>query len=240
MKFFKNKAEIISNYIIDECEQDIMVLWKGYMFVIEAKAYNNREPFRNTEKAFTRIKDDFNRCIGYAYKQTKRIEDKMKEGRAFDLYDNKGNLLKTINPEDYKEKDFYIIVNQESFGQIQVDLSSFLEVGDEENYPWAVRYDDLEVFLLTLIAKKKDPDYFIDFLIFREYLHGHVICSDEGEICGGFLSGALSQEKAESSDLIVCTPDLASVFDEQYRKGMGLKNEKHWKEKREGKTLFWG
>lgn len=240
MKFFKNKAEIISNYIIDECEQDIMVLWKGYMFVIEAKAYNNREPFRNTEKAFTRIKDDFNRCIGYAYKQTKRIEDKMKEGKAFDLYDNKGNVLKTINPKDYKEKDFYIIVNQESFGQIQVDLSSFLEIGDEENYPWVVRYDDLEVFLLTLIAKKKTPDFFIDFLIFREYLHGHIICSDEGEICGGFISGALTQEKAENSDVIVCTPDLASVFDDQYRKGMGFKNEKHWKEKREGKTLFWG
>ena len=31
------------------------------MFVIEAKAYTNREPFRNADKAFTRIKDDFNK-----------------------------------------------------------------------------------------------------------------------------------------------------------------------------------
>ena len=51
---------------------------------------------------------------------------------------------------------------------------------------------------------------------------------------------ALTQENAESSDLIVCTPNLASVFDEQYRKGMGFKNEKHWKEKHDGKTVFWG
>lgn len=239
-KFFGEKAEIISNYCIDGCEQDIMVLWKEYMFVIEAKAYTNREPFRNTEKAFTRIKDDFKGCIGYAYKQCKRVEDKMKAGKTFDLLDKEGNVLKTINPTDYDENDFYIIVNQESFGQIQVDLSTFIEVADDENYPWAVRYDDLEVFFLTLIAKRKKPDFFVDFLILREYLHGHIICSDEGEICGGFLTGKLTQKIAESEDVIATAPDLAAVFDEQYRKGMGFKNEKNWKEKHDGKTLFWG
>lgn len=239
-KFFGEKAEIITSYYLDSCEQDIIVLWNGYLFVIEAKAYSNREPFRNAEKAFIRIKDDFNGCIGYAYKQCKRVEDKMKAGKPFDLKDGKGKIIKTINPADYDGNDFYIIVNQESFGQIQVDLSMFLKVGDEENYPWAVRFDDLEVFLLTLIARKKKPRFFVDFLIMREYLHGHIICSDEGEICGGYITGKLTQDLAESDDIITTVPELASVFDEQYRKGMGFKNEKHWKEKHDGKTLFWG
>ena len=239
-KFFGDKAEIISNYCIDGCEQDIMVLWKDKMFVIEAKAYTNREPFRNTEKAFTRIKDDFKGCIGYAHKQCKRVEDKMKAGVPFDLYDKAGKVMKTINPADYDGNDYYIIVNQESFGQVQVDLSTFLEVQDGENYPWAVRFDDLEIFILTLIAKKKRPDFFVDFLMFREYLHGHVICSDEGEICGGYLTGKLTQKMAESEDVLTTAPDLAVVFDEQYRKGMGFKNEKYWKEKHDGKTVFWG
>lgn len=239
-RFFGEKAEIITGYYIDGCEQDIMVLWNGHLFVIEAKAYSNREPFRNAEKAFTRIKDDFKGCIGYAYKQCKRVEDKMKVGKPFDLKDEKGKVIKTINPADYDGNDFYIIVNQESFGQIQVDLSIFLEVGDEENYPWAVRFDDLEVFLLTLIARKKKPQHFVDFLIMREYLHGHVICSDEGEICGGYITGKLTQDLAECEDIITTAPDLASVFDVQYRKGMGFKNEKHWKEKHDRKTIFWG
>lgn len=239
-KFFGEKAEIITSYYLDSCEQDIIVLWNGYLFVIEAKAYSNREPFRNAEKAFIRIKDDFNGCIGYAYKQCKRVEDKMKAGKPFDLKDGKGKIIKTINPADYDGNDFYIIVNQESFGQIQVDLSMFLKVGDEENYPWAVRFDDLEVFLLTLIARKKKPRFFVDFLIMREYLHGHIICSDEGEICGGYITGKLTQDLAESDDIITTVPELASVFDEQYRKGMGFKNEKHWKEKHDGKILFWG
>ena len=239
-KFFGGKAEIISNYSIDGCEQDVMVLWKGYMFVIEAKAYTNREPFRNTEKAFTRIKDDFKGCIGYAHKQCKRVEDKMKAGAPFDLYDRTGAVMKTINPADYDSNDYYIIVNQESFGQVQVDLSTFLDVQEGENYPWAVRFDDLEIFILTLIAKKKKPDFFVDFLIFREYLHGHIICSDEGEICGGYLIGKLTQEMAEGENVITTVSDLAAVFDEQYRKGMGFKNEKYWKEKHDSKTVFWG
>ena len=239
-KFFGGKAEIISNYSIDGCEQDVMVLWKGYMFVIEAKAYTNREPFRNTDKAFTRIKDDFKGCIGYAHKQCKRVEDKMKAGAPFDLYDRTGAVMKTINPADYDSNDYYIIVNQESFGQVQVDLSTFLDVQEGDNYPWAVRFDDLEIFILTLIAKKKKPDFFVDFLIFREYLHGHIICSDEGEICGGYLIGKLTQEMAEGENVITTASDLAAVFDEQYRKGMGFKNEKYWKEKHDSKTVFWG
>lgn len=239
-KFFGKKAEIINNYVIDGCEQDIIVLWNGHMFVIEAKAYTNREPFRNADKAFTRIKDDFNGCIGYAYKQCKRVENKMKAGKPFDLLDKNGKVIKTIDPADYDGNDFYIIVNQESFGQIQVDLSTFLQVGEGENYPWAIRFDDLEVFLLTLIAKKKKPQYLVDFLIMREYLHGHIICSDEGEICGGYLTGKLTQDMAEGDDIITTAPDLASVFDDQYRKGMGFMNEKHLKEKHDGKTIFWG
>ena len=232
-KFFGKNAEILKGYYIDGCEQDIMILWKNFIFIIESKAYTNKEPFRDTEKAFKRIKQDFDRSIGYAHKQAKRVENKFKEGLPFNLTDKNGNTLKTISPTDYKDNDFYIIVNQEAFGQIQVDLSTFLEIDEEDNYPWAVRFDDLETFILTLIAKKKKPQYFIDFLIFREFLHGHITCMDEGEICGGYLMGALTHEIAESNDMIVCTPELASVFDEQYRKGMGFKNEKYWEEKNE-------
>ena len=238
-KFFGKNAEILKGYYIDGCEQDIMILWKNFIFIIESKAYTNKEPFRDTEKAFKRIKQDFDRSIGYAHKQAKRVENKFKEGLPFNLTDKNGNTLKTISPTDYKDNDFYIIVNQEAFGQIQVDLSTFLEIDEEDNYPWAVRFDDLETFILTLIAKRKKPQYFIDFLIFREFLHGHITCMDEGEICGGYLMGALTHEIAESNDMIVCTPELASVFDEQYRKGMGFKNEKYWEEKHDKKTTFW-
>lgn len=73
----------------------------------------------------------------------------------------------------------------------------------------------------------------------REYLHGHIICSDECEICGGFLSSVLTQEVAEKDNVIVTTNDLADIFDKQNQKGMGVENERLWKEKHDGNTLFW-
>ena len=209
------------------------------MFVIEAKAYTNKEPFRDTDRAFNRIKQDFDRSIGYAYKQCKRVESKMKSGIPFEIKNKKGDVLKTISPEDYDGNDFYLIVNQESFGQIQVDLSSFLVIEEGYNYPWAVRFDDLEVFILTLMARKMRPSFFIDFLVMREFLHGHVISSDEGEICGAYITGDLTDEIAESNDIITFNPHSADIFDIQYRKGMGFKNEKYLKQKRDGSTIFW-
>jgi hypothetical protein len=35
------------------------------------------------------------------------------------------------------------------------------------------------------------------------------------------------------------TPDLAAIFDKQYYKEMGFKNEKYLMEKRSGKYIFW-
>ena len=237
--FFGTKVEIFKGYYLDDCEQDVLLFWNGYMFVIEAKAYTNKEPFRDTDRAFNRIKQDFDRSIGYAYKQCKRVESKMKSGIPFEIKNKKGDVLKTISPEDYDGNDFYLIVNQESFGQIQVDLSSFLVIEEGYNYPWAVRFDDLEVFILTLMARKMRPSFFIDFFVMREFLHGHVISSDEGEICGAYITGDLTDEIAESNDIITFNPHSADIFDIQYRKGMGFKNEKYLKQKRDGSTIFW-
>lgn len=239
-KFFGDKAEIYQSYYVNGHEQDILVLWKDYAFVIEAKNYKHEEPFRNPEKAYKRIKQEFDGCLGYAYEQIRRVEPYFSKQEPLVIMDEHGNTIKTIDTSKYVDGDYYIIVNMNPFGQIQVDLSMMLELAEDGRYPWAVKYDDLEVFILTLIQRKKKPADFINFLNMREYLHGHVICSDELEICGGYITKDITDEMAQDdSKTITTTPSLASVFDAQYRKGMGFKNEKYWKQKKEGKTLFW-
>ncbi|WP_080905900.1 hypothetical protein [Parabacteroides sp. Marseille-P3160] len=238
-KLFFKDCEVYTGYYVDGCEQDILILWKEYAFIIEAKGYKLREPLRDPDKAFVRIKDDFKGCIEYAYTQTKRVEEKFVNQEPLKICDKDGNLIKEIDTQKYENNDFSIIVNLKSFGQIQNDLSTLLPVDKEcSAYPWAVKLDDLETFLLMLIAKKKDPMSFINYLIMREELHGKLICSDELEICGGFISGKINDKVIEKNDKIVTMPDLANIFDEQYKKGLGFKNEKHWNEKQEGKTLF--
>lgn len=234
-KFLKKDFEIYTSYYIDDCEQDILILWKNHAFIIEAKGYNLREPLRDPNRAFVRIKDDFKKCIGYGYKQTKRVEDKFQNDKPFKIFDKNGNVITEINPKNYDNNYYSIIVNINSFGQTQTDLSILLEIADDDVFPWAIKLDDLEVFLLTLIKRKKTAKYLVDFLLLREELHGKLICSDELEICGGYLINKLN----EKSDTIVTTPDLTDIFDEQYYKGIGFENEKYLKEKSSGKYIIW-
>src|SRR5690606_4709089 len=58
----KRDYKIFRSYYVDGCEQDLLILWKNYAFIIEAKGYNLREPLRDPNKAFVRIKDDFRGC----------------------------------------------------------------------------------------------------------------------------------------------------------------------------------
>lgn len=233
--FLKKDYEKYVGYYVDGKEQDILFLWKNYAFIIEAKGYNLREPLRDPDKAFIRIKDDFNDSIGYAYEQTHRIEQKFINKEVLKITDKDGNLIKEIDTSKYEDNDFSIIVNLKSFGEMQTDLSFLLEIDDDDAYPWAVRFDDLEVFILTLIAKKKTPFFFIQFLLMREKLHGKLLCSDETEICGGFILNKLNNKFIEKNEMIMMHHSLADLFDKQYFKGMGFKNEKYLKEKKSGK-----
>ncbi|MFJ1366409.1 hypothetical protein ACILDU_08185 [Capnocytophaga canimorsus] len=53
-QFFKGEEIIFSSYFINNCEQDILILWKEFAFIIESKD-------------FIRIKRDFDDSIGYVY-----------------------------------------------------------------------------------------------------------------------------------------------------------------------------
>lgn len=232
-------CKVFQSYYVDGCEQDILILWKKNAFIIEAKGYSLAEPFRDPNRAFVRIKSDFDACIGYGYKQTRRVEEKFINQVPLCLTDKNGNLIEEIDTTNY-DNDFSIIVNLKSFSQIQTDLSTLLKLpNDDDVFPWAVKLDDLEVFLLTLKAQKKTPITLVNFLLMRENLHGKLICSDELEVCGGFISGKITEKSIEKSNVLATTPDLAGLFDSQYYKEMGFKNEKYLTEKRSGKYIFW-
>lgn len=235
-EFLGEEARHFKSYYVDGHEQDLLFLWKQHAFIIEAKGYNIREPSRDPVRAFERINQDFDRSIRYGYTQAQRVAQKFADQIPLRLTDRYGNLIEEIDTTQYKERDFSIIVNLNSFGQIQVDLSALIP---ECTYPWAVKFDDLEVFFLTMIRQKKSPRFLVKFLRMREHLHGKVICADELDICGAYLVGELTQKMAEEENTLVFPPVFASVFDEQNKKGMGFKNEKYLAEKKDGNHIFW-
>jgi hypothetical protein len=237
-KFFENDITVFESYYVNGCEQDVLVIWQEYAFIIEAKGYNLREPFRNPEKAFVRIKDDFKKSIGYGYEQTFRIESIIFQNEPLIIQDHQGKIIETIDTNTIKDC-FSIIVNINSFGLVQNDLSYLLNIKEENLYPWAVKYYDLEIFILTMIAQGKKPHFFIDFLLFRENLHGKISCSDELEICGGYLSKKINPKGVKNVDTFKTEPEYGDIFDDQYRKTMGFKNEKNLYIKQSGKYMFW-
>lgn len=237
-KFLGDEIKIFDSYYVNGCEQDILIIWKNNAFIIEAKGYNIREPFRNPEKAFARIKDDFKKSIGYGYEQTLRIEIIINEKKELVIEDHQGNTIEIIDTSKIKQS-FSIIVNLHTFGLVQNDLSYLLNIKDDDIYPWAVKYDDLEIFILTMIAQGVNPQKFIDFLLCREELHGKITCSDELEICGGFLTGQIVHKRMRHIAALKTIPEFGDIFDQQYNKTMGFKNEKYLYEKQSGKFMFY-
>ena len=68
----------------------------------------------------------------------------------------------------------------------------------------------------------------VHFLKLRENLHGHLVCSDELEICAGFLCGAINKKIADSDDTIAIHPSITAMFDNLYHwGGLGFENEKN-------------
>lgn len=127
----------------------MLILFKGVAVIVETKASKLREPFRNIQKAVVRLKDDFKESIQYGYNQCARVEKCFQGKLPFNLMDNKGAVLYRVNPEKIHSV-YSIFVTLERFGCLQTDLGLMLRKNEDENYPWSVYIDDLEIFLLTL------------------------------------------------------------------------------------------
>jgi hypothetical protein len=101
-------------------KQNILFLWNKFGFMMEAKGYALRELLRDPDRAFVRIKDDFNDCIGYGYKN-RRIEIKFIKGEHLTITAKDGILVEEIDTTLFDE-DFSFIVNLKTFGQIPCDI----------------------------------------------------------------------------------------------------------------------
>ncbi|MBX9889181.1 MAG: hypothetical protein K2Y30_14735 [Flavobacteriaceae bacterium] len=218
--FFPQKETFFyENYFIEKnYEQDILIIFKGTVIIIETKASKLREPFRDTEKAITRLKNDFKHSIQYGFEQCKRVEDYFFDDNNFEIKDEKGRVLYNINPK--KIKNIYsIVVTLERFGSLQTDLSLMLQKDDNIDYPWSIYIDDLEIFLLALKQNIKSPvSQFLNFLNLRREMHGQMYAIDELDVCATYLQSPLKfKEYSEAKDtFLTFSPYEQGDFDKLY------------------------
>jgi hypothetical protein len=236
--FFKNdkRTSIYKNYNLGtNQEQDILVISNGTAFIFETKASNFREPFRDMNKAFVRIKDDFKENIQKGFEQCQRVKEKFELGQKFKIFDKKGIVLLEINPLKIYNV-FNIVVTQERLGPIQQDLGLLLKINEELEYPYSIYINDLEIFLRVLKIKTKNPrQELITFLKTRELLHERIFCNDELDICAVYVSNKnLFVRLANQLEAtFTIGPECQDYFDDLYFQGIGLlKNELNMEEKR--------
>lgn len=70
------------------------------------------------------------------------------------------------------------------------------------------------------------PARFMEFLDYRERFQGHIICSDESELCGWYLCDREQFKEYADKNYTVCTnSDMTAIFEAYYQIGLGFKNE---------------
>lgn len=228
--FFPPKTKIFTNYSVDGvAENDLLVVIGDICIVVEIKNCGFREPFRDPIKSFPRIKKDYSKAIQLGYEQCKRVEDVLLSGNDVDILDasNMKKVLYHLKSKNIRAV-WSIVVTDFKYGMIQTDLASLLDKDEDSLYPWSVCVDDIEAFFLLMrkMLKGIASHRFVEFLEYRERLHGHVLCSDELEICGWYLNDR-EQFKgcADMASLINTSPNMGTIFDAYYRVGLGFKNE---------------
>ncbi|WP_128330114.1 hypothetical protein [Apibacter sp. HY039] len=231
--FFGKEAFYYCNYNVDNgvSEQDILILYKKNAFIIEVKATSNREPMRDFNKAYDKLKNDFKKGIQYGYDQCYRVKNKFNNDALIKIYNKNKKIEYTFNPKKYNV--YTIVVTYDRFGCIQTNLSEMLNLNEnDESYPWAVNIDDLETFLLALKKKKNYKQLFLKFIEYREYYHEHLICGDELELCGLFYSDEnLFCKYSLLDEIIFVDPNSSSIFDKMYNEGLGFENERFYDKK---------
>lgn len=228
--FFPPKTKIFTNYSVDGvAENDLLVVIGDTCIVVEIKNCGFREPFRDPIKSFPRIKKDYSKAIQLGYEQCKRVEDVLLSGNDVDILE--ASNMKKVQYH-LKSKNiravWSIVVTDFKYGIIQTDLASLLDKDEDSLYPWSVCVDDIEAFFLLMrkMLKGIASHRFVEFLEYRERLHGHVLCSDELEICGWYLTDREQFKRcADMASLINTSPNMGTIFDAYYRVGLGFKNE---------------
>jgi len=200
-------------------EHDLVAIRDDTVFFVESKAAPPTEPFRDPERAHTRIARSFTKGIQSGYEQAAALRRRLDNREQVPLYDDRGRELVVLDPNRLRKR-FCVVVTRDNFGVIATDLALLLEKPNDEPYPWVVNTLDLEAIAAVWNHYGWPLSKLTHFLDDRVRLHGRIISSDELEYVGFFMThGSLKWLLPKSGDNSLCQlePHYSDVFDKLYR-----------------------
>lgn len=200
-------------------EHDLVIFDQGILLIVEAKASPPKEPMRDADKAFIKIRDHFKSSSGLqkAFEQANGLKKHILKEKKLDLFNKKVKKLDTIPLEQIKTIHT-ICVTRDDFGALGCNLNYLLDKSTDDTYPWVIDIANLD----SIVKAWKHLDFknidFYHFLSQRTQLHNKVLSMDELEYVGAFLKykGGLQGFIDAKADYIPLAMEEGDIFDEIY------------------------
>lgn len=207
-------------------EHDLVIYDNGVLLIVEAKASPPKEPMRDAEKAFIKIRGHFKSSAGLqkAFDQANSLKNRVLDDQKLTLFTKKGKLLIEIPLVEIKVIHT-ICVTRDDFGALGCNLNYLLDKQEGESYPWVIDIANLDSIVQAWDHLELNYSDFYEFLSQRNQLHNKVISMDELEYVGAYLKyqGGLKGFISAKADYIPLTMKNADIFDEIYFKTLADK-----------------
>ncbi len=225
--YFGDKATYYSSVFEtdkSQNEHDLLICLENTLLIVEVKASKQKEPFRDPDKAFARIKRAFksDRGIQKAYDQANNLKKLILSQDTTKLYDKNGGDCLSLEKSAIN-RIYIICVTADQFGMIASNLSLLLNKEESEPFPLSINLFDLETLINGFIHESLTHEAFLTYLAEREKYHKQFFASDELEIAGAFLTYKTLDKfiKNEKTHMFF-TPDMSNIFDKFYFEKKGI------------------
>lgn len=96
------------------------------------------------------------------------------------------------------------------FGGLAVNTNLILEKEESQPYPWVCNWHDLENIIEILKYLNKEPEDFIDYIIWRIESHPNVLSSDELNVIEGYFMN--SQANGADDIVPIAVNSMEEIF----------------------------
>jgi len=168
-------------------EHDILIDFQRNLLIIEVKSSKTKEPRRDPDSGYDRIKEHFNskKGVGGGYLQANKLKKKILEYDELTLYNRKTEPFE-IKGSDY-DKIHLIVITAEQFGFLNVNSSTLLKKDENDTYFWSCDLYNLENLIDGFIYLNKKGEDFINYVDQRIRYHEKFLVLDELEIAEYYL-----------------------------------------------------
>lgn len=199
-------------------EHDVVATCEDLVLIVEAKASPPSEPFRDPERAYTRLRRAFHspKGIQKGFEQAARLRRRLDAGERVTLYDHDCAPAVALDAAVLPHR-YAVCVTRDDFGALATDLALLLEKAPDEPYPWAVNVYDLEALADAWGYRGWAAADLTRYLGERTRLHGKAFSADELDYAGSFVAhGSPADVLDAPADVVVLDPRYSNYFDQLY------------------------